>query len=124
MAKDKKKRRIPKEIAGVKVPKELRQTGEAIIDTVLTRANSPEGKAMIAGGLSMAATALMAAAERQRTKPRAPEPEPEPATASSGNANDPAAEPGQPGTQADRVGEAVHDVVDKLLANVFGRRGA
>lgn len=117
MAKDKKKRRIPKEIGGVKVPKELRQTGEAIIDTVLTRVNSPEGKAMIAGGLSMAATALMAAAERQRAKPK-PE-----AKAQPDAANDPAQTPGQGGTQSDRVGEAVHDAVDKLLSNFFGKRG-
>ena len=53
----KKKKRIPKTIGGVKLPKELRRAGEKIIDQAITTANSPQGKAMIATGLSMAAAA-------------------------------------------------------------------
>ncbi len=71
-----KKGKLPKEIAGIKIPKELRKTGEALIAT----ANSPAGRSMLISG----ATAVMATmAARMRTAnqpggtphaaPRAPE---------------------------------------------------
>lgn len=59
--KGKKGFRIPKEIGGIKVPKEARRAGEAIIDKV----NSPEGRAKLSAGLAMAATAAAALAAKQ-----------------------------------------------------------
>ena len=59
-----KKTKIPKRIAGVKLPKELRKTGEAILE----RANSPQGREMLAAGLTMAAAAATAAVARSREK--------------------------------------------------------
>lgn len=58
--KNKKGFRIPKEIGGIKVPKEARRAGEALID----KANSPEGRQILMSGLAMAATAAAAAAAR------------------------------------------------------------
>lgn len=43
--------KLPKTVAGVKVPKELRRKGEALID----KANSPAGREAIAAGLTMVA---------------------------------------------------------------------
>ena len=57
-----KKTKIPKRIAGVKLPKELRKTGEAILE----KANSPAGREMLAAGLTMAAAAATAAVARSR----------------------------------------------------------
>ncbi len=44
---EKKKKRIPKTVAGVKVPKELRRAGEKLLD----QAQRPETQAKIAPGL-------------------------------------------------------------------------
>lgn len=107
----KKKKRIPKTIGGVKLPKELRRAGEAILDTAIATANSPQGKAMIATGLSMAAAAAVKAAERQSARP-AEKPSP---------ANDAKREdqrrPGAGGTDSDPIGQAVEQVLGRL----FGR---
>lgn len=55
-----KKGKIPKEIAGIKIPRELRKTGEALIAT----ANSPAGRSLLISG----ATAMMATmANRMRS---------------------------------------------------------
>lgn len=55
-----KKGKLPKEIAGIKIPKELRKTGEVLIAT----ANSPAGRSLLISG----ATAMMATmASRMRT---------------------------------------------------------
>lgn len=55
-----KKGKLPKEIAGIKIPKELRKTGEALIAT----ANSPAGRSLLISG----ATAVMATmASRMRS---------------------------------------------------------
>ena len=59
-----KKAKIPKKIAGVKLPKEWRRTGEAILE----KANSPAGREMLAAGLTMAAAAATAAVARSREK--------------------------------------------------------
>lgn len=55
-----KKGKIPKEVAGIKIPKDLRKTGEALIAT----ANSPAGRSLLISG----ATAMMATmASRMRS---------------------------------------------------------
>jgi hypothetical protein len=70
----KKKKRIPKEIGGVKLPKELRRTGEALID----HANSPQGRQAIAAGLTFLAGLAANRGGRSEAnhteRPRAPEP--------------------------------------------------
>lgn len=108
MAKDKKKR-IPKEIGGFKLPKELRRKGEKLIDKAQAHLDSPQGKAMIAGGLSMAAAALAAAAEKSRAKAAAQEP---------ANDAEQAAKPGSSGIDPQKVTAAV----DQLLSGIFGKR--
>lgn len=60
MAKKKdKKGKLPKEIAGIKIPKEFRKTGEALIAT----ANSPAGRELLMSG---AAAMVAAMATRMR----------------------------------------------------------
>ncbi|MGN6374116.1 MAG: hypothetical protein ACTHMG_01030 [Sphingomonas sp.] len=58
MAKDKKKKqkgaKLPKEIAGVTIPKPLRKQGSAL----LAQINTPLGRELIAAGLVAAGTAL------------------------------------------------------------------
>ena len=63
--KDKKGFRIPKEIGGIKVPKEARRAGEALIEKV----NTPAGRQALASGLAMAATVAAAAAAKQARGP-------------------------------------------------------
>jgi hypothetical protein len=100
----KKTKRIPKTIGGVKLPKELRRAGEKIIDHAITTANSPQGKAMIATGLSMAAAAAMKAAEK-----------PSPANDAR---TDEARRPDASGIDGDAIGQAVEQVLGRL----FGKR--
>lgn len=119
----KKKKRIPKTIGGVKLPKELRRAGEKIIDQAITTANSPQGKAMIATGLSMAAAAAMKAAEGKAAEAKAAER----ATASAEKekpapANDAKPDaPRQPGTGG-IDGDAIGQAVEQVLGRLFGRR--
>src|SRR5947209_5210132 len=56
--------KIPKQIAGVKLPKDLRRKGEALI----AKATSPQGQAALAKGLTMAATLATAAVERSKAR--------------------------------------------------------
>jgi len=110
----KKKKRIPKTIGGVKLPKELRRAGEKIIDQAITTANSPQGKAMIATGLSMAAAAAMKAAEAKAAGAKAAE---KPAPANDAKPEAPR-QPGTGGIDGDAIGQAVEQVLGRL----FGRR--
>lgn len=55
--------KLPKRVLGVKIPKELRRTGEALIAT----AASPQGREMLATGLMAAASAALAKTEAGRT---------------------------------------------------------
>lgn len=50
--------KIPKTVAGMKVPKKLRKKGKKLI----AKANSPEGREAIAAGLAIVGTALAAKA--------------------------------------------------------------
>lgn len=104
--KTKAKFKMPKDIGGFKVPKDLRKTGEAIIE----KANSPEGRQVIAAGLAMATTAAVAAMERQKAKKPA---EPEPA----------AQKPGDPGTQSPQaVADAIGQAAEMMLGRFFGKK--
>ena len=99
----KKGKRIPKRIGGLKIPKELRHAGEALLD----KANSPAGREIIATGLTMAAAAASAAARKQHAEaPRA-------------------TKPGEPGTiDPQRVADAVGDMADAVLERIFRPRKA
>ena len=113
----KKKKRIPKTIGGVKLPKELRRAGEKIIDHAITTANSPQGKAMIATGLSMAAAAAMKAAEKQAKPVAAEKAADKPSPANDARADE-ARRPGASGIDGDAIGQAVEQVLGRL----FGKR--
>lgn len=118
----KKKKRIPKTIGGVKLPKELRRAGEKIIDQAMTAANSPQGKAMIATGLSMAAAAAMKAAEGKAGERAADPARDRTASEKPSPANDArpqeVRQPGSGGIDGDAIGQAVEQVLGRL----FGRR--
>lgn len=103
--KGKKGFRIPKEIGGVKVPKEARRAGEALIEKV----NSPAGRQALASGLAMAATAAAALAAKQaRDAPR------------TADGQTDTARPGQGGTTdlhqvADVFGQAAEAFMTKIF---------
>lgn len=105
---EKKKKRIPKTVAGVKVPKELRKAGEKLLD----HAQRPETQAKIAGVLTMAAGAVAAAAAKKRAEQAtaAPQEPREDARATRTGAD--------PQVVADAIGQAAEQVLSKL----FGRR--
>lgn len=65
-----KKGKLPKQVLGVKVPKELRRAGDQLIQT----ASSPQGREMIAGALTMAAAAATAAVTQGRARAAATRP--------------------------------------------------
>ncbi len=113
----KKKKRIPKTIGGVKLPKELRRAGEKVIDQAVTAANSPQGKAMIATGLSMAAAAAMKAAEAKAAKPAAEKFAEKPSPANDATTED-SRQAGVGGIDGDAIGQAV----EQMLGRLFGRR--
>lgn len=77
--------KLPKQIAGVKLPKELRKKGDALI----AQASSPEGRAAIAKGVTVVAGAAAAMAQAAAAK-KQPATEatakPEGATIDSGDA--------------------------------------
>jgi hypothetical protein len=112
------KGRIPKTIAGVKVPKELRKAGEKLLDEV----QRPETQAKIAGALTMAAGAVAAAAAKKRAAeamaphaprpPHAPEPPRAPETPRA---------PGEGGTRMSPDPQAVADAIGQAAEQVLGR---
>ncbi len=116
----KSKVKIPKEIAGFKVPKELRKKGDALIE----KANSPEGRQAIASGLAMVGGLVAANAARKQAeaaaaaaaKPEAakadPQPDPKPETA----------KPGTPGINPQQMADQIGAAADLLLGRIFAKR--
>jgi len=117
----KSKMKIPKEIAGFKVPKDLRKKGDALIE----KANSPEGRQAIASGLAMVGGLVAANAARKQAeaaaaaaaaKPEAakadPQPEPKPETA----------KPGTPGINPQEMADQIGAAADLLLGRIFAKR--
>ncbi len=100
MGKKAKKGRLPKEVLGVKLPKELRKAGDRMIE----QASSPQGRQAIAGALTMAAAAATAAIARGREKPA------DAAEAAQGTTRAP-----DPQAVADVVGKAAEAVLGKLF---------
>ncbi|NJR78254.1 hypothetical protein HBH26_06435 [Sphingomonas sp. 36D10-4-7] len=105
---EKKKKRIPKTVAGVKVPKELRKAGEKLLD----QAQRPETQAKIAGVLTMAAGAVAAAAAKKRAEQAAPRPQEPRAEAHAGRT----------GTDPQAVADAIGQAAEQVLSKLFGRR--
>lgn len=58
------KRRIPKHVGGIKIPKDLRRKGEELLD----RVDTPAGREMLATGIGLAATAAVAAMAKKSAK--------------------------------------------------------
>lgn len=96
--------KIPKQIGGMKLPKELRQAGNSLLE----KAGSPAGREIIASGLTMAAAAAVAAAAKHR------------ADVAAGDRK--AGEPGMNDPQ--RVADAVGNVAEAVLDRLFGARRA
>lgn len=124
MAKDKKqkKAKLPKEVMGIRLPKEVREVGGALLE----KANSPQGREMLAAGLTMAAAAASAAVAKgqaQRAAAKAPSPAPGPSAAGAPPAPP---EPPQPPrgthTQPDpqAIAEAVGKAAEAMLGRLFG----
>jgi hypothetical protein len=109
----KKKGKLPKEVLGVKIPKELRRAGER----VLAQAQTPHGREMIATGLTMAATAAAAALAKGRERPAAPAPH---AAPREGAPRPEAGTQRTPDPQA--VADAIGQAADAVLGRLFGKR--
>jgi hypothetical protein len=117
--KGKKGFRIPKEIGGVKVPKEARRAGEALIEKV----NTPAGRQALASGLAMAASAAAAVAAKQARGAARPSPAAAADAQPAGCHNNNPQQPGQGGTaNLDQVAEAFGQAADAFMNKMFGRR--
>ena len=125
--KDKKGFRIPKEIGGIKVPKEARRAGEALIE----KASTPAGRQAIASGLAMAATAAAAVAARQAREHGCKNDQRAAATdQATGADNAPGADagaagaPGTGGTTVDpsRVVDALSDAAGVFMSSLFAKQ--
>ncbi|GAA0676819.1 F0F1-type ATP synthase membrane subunit c/vacuolar-type H+-ATPase subunit K [Sphingomonas insulae] len=129
MGKKTKKAKLPKEVMGVKLPREVREIGGALLE----KAQSPQGREMLAAGLTMAAAAATAAVAKGRAKREAA------AAASDAPAAAPsAAEPEAPtppvppvppqGTQMQpdpqAIAEAVGKAAEAMLGRLFGGKKA
>lgn len=103
--------KIPKQIAGFKLPKELRKTGE----TLIAQAKSPAGQAVLAKGLTMAAgLATMAAARSAQAAA------PKPGESAEGVAA-PSPAPAPPLDPA-KIVETVNTVAEAVLGRLFPKR--
>lgn len=104
-----KKGKLPKRVAGVKIPKPLRKRGEALI----AQAQSPAGRAAIAKGAAAVASVVAVAAQAAA---RAAEPRP----GQSGD-SDTATRPATP-PRPDAVADAIGAGVEAVLGRLFPRR--
>lgn len=122
MVDEPKKKRIPKRIGDVKIPKDLRRKGEALIDTAVASANSPIGREMIVGALAMAATAATAAMARGRAATADVPPAPPPAEATPGTPTPP-----PHGTTREPdfavIAETIGHTAEMVFARLFGNKG-
>jgi hypothetical protein len=117
--------KIPKTIGGVKIPKDLRKKGNALLE----KANSPEGRQVIASGMAMMATAALAA--RSQAAKAAPEAKAAPSPAADAAQADPAKGAakngpkacGETGTQntqnIDQMLDAIGTAAETALKRVF-----
>lgn len=103
----KKNAKLPKKIAGVKIPKKLRKSGGKLIEA----ANTPAGRELLAVGLVAAGSALAKAQQKRRA-----------------HADDPAkphVDAAERGAQvAGQIGAAVSAAANAALDRFFGSEGA
>lgn len=105
--------KLPKSVAGVKIPKEWRKGAKKLV----TKAQSPAGRAAIAQGVSLVAGIAAAAAAKAATQAKAaPAPTPAPAKSTPGHANDAGAPAG------DAIAQAVGAGVEAVLGRLFPKR--
>lgn len=119
--KSKKGFRIPKEIGGIKVPKEARRAAEALVE----KANSPAVRQALASGLAMAATAAaatMAAKQSRKTSDTAGTASDQP-HAHADKSHCGASKPGQGGTNdPQQVADAIGQAANAFMSKMFGPR--
>lgn len=116
MAKKKpKKGKLPKEIAGIKIPKEVRKTGEALIAT----ANSPAGRELLKSGAAamIAGLATRMRAGGQPSSGTTPHMAPPPRESETYDNSQPGFDPEAAGA---RVAQRILDVIGMAANN--GRR--
>ena len=123
MGKKTKKAKLPKEVLGIRLPKEVREAGGALLE----KANSPQGREMLAAGLTMAAAAATAAVAKGRAKREHAAERPVPPT--PGAAPEPPRSPEPPqGTQTQpdpqAIAEAVGKAAEAMLGRLFGGKKA
>ena len=113
--------KIPKRIAGVKLPKELRKVGNALIE----QAQSPEGRAMIGKGIG-AVAALALAARAQAAHAPAPNPTSTPTgkPAADTDTSDSTASKAGAGAAScpDPVGDAIGAAATMVMGRLFGTK--
>ena len=97
MGKKTKKAKLPKAVMGVKLPKEVREIGGALLE----KAQSPQGREMLAAGLTMAAAAAPDAPEAP-TPPQGTQMQPDPHA----------------------IAEAVGKAAEAMLGRLFGGKKA
>jgi hypothetical protein len=117
----KSKMKIPKEIAGFKVPKDLRKKGDALIE----KANSPEGRQAIASGLAMVGGLVAANAARKQADAAAAAAAPKPEAAKADPQPDSkpeTAKPGTPGINPQQMADQIGAAADLLLGRIFAKR--
>lgn len=107
--------KLPKQIAGIKIPKELRKSGEALIAT----AASPVGRELLRAGV--AAVMAGAASRMQTARTPAPggstEPLPAPPPPTTADTAAPAFDPEAAGAQiARQVIDLIGNVAGKIIA--------
>ncbi|WP_293875203.1 hypothetical protein [Sphingomonas sp. UBA978] len=119
-----KKAKLPKEVMGVKLPREVREIGGALLE----KAQSPQGREMLAAGLTMAAAAATAAVAKGRAKreaaaaPEAPRAPDAPRAPEAPTPPTPPIPPQGTQTQPDpqAIAEAVGKAAEAMLGRLFG----
>ncbi|SEM81392.1 hypothetical protein SAMN05192583_1339 [Sphingomonas gellani] len=128
--------KLPKDILGIRIPKDLREIGGALLD----KANSPQGREMLAAGLTMAAAAASAAVANGKAKreaagaagatpagaPKPASPPAPPAPPAPPSPPSPPAPPQGTHTQPDpqAIAEAVGKAAEAMLGRLFGAKKA
>ena len=104
----KKNAKLPKKIAGVKIPKKLRKSGGKLLDV----ANTPAGRELLAAGLVAAGTAIAAKAQKAARRP-------------DGNGSAEHVDPAERGAQvAGQIGAAVSAAANAAFERLFGKESA
>lgn len=112
-----KKGKLPKEVLGVKVPKELRKAGEKLIE----QAQGPAGRQAIAGALT-AVVGAVATAALSREAARAAAPSRPDEGASDARADHRAATGNPAAAKGGEAGEVLARAAEALMGRLFTER--